>query len=178
MRKRRYVLAVVVLAMVTGLLISIPSSSARTTSSQNTWYRFWVHMNAYAHWTINGCFRDGGQNATWKDYNGGCGGSMEAGDFRAHAFVHSTRVGWGWNGSELTVHGPGFTLYGVKPYNWFWYTVQDAVIDGVHYESGSTGSPGHMGGPLYVNLSSRQYLANAKLHEGQSMDLEGYLRAK
>jgi hypothetical protein len=165
----------VVLAMLVALAVG-----GRTSSANTGYVHFYVHMNAYDHrGNYQGCTNLSGGTATWESSWGRCHGAMEEGKFLSHHFAHSSAVSWTWDGSSLSVNGPGFSLHGTKPHNWYTFTVTKAVIDGVTYHSAvHHGVPaGHPGGPLYVTLTSKRFFKpqDSRGREGQVLDLNGYL---
>jgi len=171
----------VLLVLTAVSLVLVSGAGARQTRNANTGYiHFYVHMNAYDHWgDYQGCTDLHGGMATWQSSWGRCRGAMEEGSFLQHRFAHSSAVSWTWDGSNLSVEGPGFQLHGHKPHNWYTFTITSATIDGVHYLSAVHAgvSAGHPGGPLYVTLTSKRFFkpGDSRGREGQVLDLNGYL---
>lgn len=170
------------LAIVVALAAALVGTVSAGAGAHSTthWIRFYVHMNAYAHWGV-GCSvpGKGDEAAEWDSPTGVCYGSMEEGSFLNHHFAHSSKVSWTWNShGGLTVAGHGWRLVGLKPHNWYTFTVHEGYIDGAEYVTGTTGAAGHPDGPLYVDLTSKLFYSGIQRQQGQVLDLQGYLRAK
>jgi hypothetical protein len=165
--RARSIAAFVVLAL--GFVLA---SSAGARQQDHTYYKLYLHMNAYSHW--------GHCTDEWHASSGTCYGLIEEGSFRHHTFPHSTKVTWTWgkSGTKLTISSAHIYLDGNKPHNWFTFDVTSASIATVLYQSDLVAgvSAGHPGGPLYVDL--RGHTKSIGHDAGLSMDLTGYLRAR
>jgi hypothetical protein len=165
--RARSIAALVALAL--GFVLA---SSAGARQQNYTYYKIYLHMNAYDHW--------GECNAEWHASSGSCDGLIEEGSFRHHTFPHSTKVKWTWShsGTKLNIRSDHIYLDGNKPHNWFTFDVTSASVATVLYQSDFVaGVPaGQPGGPLYVDL--RGHTGSIGHRAGMSMDLHGYLRAR
>jgi hypothetical protein len=165
--RARSIAALVALAL--GFVLA---SSAGARQQNHTYYKLYLHMNAYSHW--------GHCTDEWHASSGTCYGLIEEGSFREHTFPHSTKVTWTWgkSGTKLTISSAHIYLDGNKPHNWFTFDVTSASIATVLYQSDLVAgvSAGHPGGPLYVDL--RGHTKSIGHDAGLSMDLTGYLRAR
>jgi hypothetical protein len=171
MRSRRRLALLVVLVLMPIGVLQAATAGARPSRSAHTWHYFHVHMNAYDHW--------GSCTADWSAHSGQCTGLMEAGTFEDVHFAHSEKISWYWSGTEVVTYfdlsAHRRYLKGTKPHNWHTFTATAGFLAGRDgWVTGTDASPGHVDGPLFVNLTSHSDIH----HKGYSIDLHGYLRQK
>lgn len=173
-------LRLLVAAFAAAALVAAPAGDAFF----GPWKAVHIHLNAYAHW--GKCYIPGGSNShrnpEWDMPKVNCTGMGEVGFLAGHSFLeHSSKATFLWDGNYFHAggHEPNGSVWGLEGFksaNFHEFTVTNATINGQKYETAAM----HLGlgGPLKVALNSHQYFVGGVIHQGFSLDLSGYLRAK
>lgn len=166
-------------AFAAATLIAAPTGGA---SLWGPWKPVHIHLNAYAHW--GHCYVPGkiGTAPEWDNAKVNCTGMGELGMLSGKEFLaHSSKATFLWDGDYFhagghELDGRVWGLEGFKSKNFHEFTVTNATINGVKYETGPVTNG--LGGPLLVTLNHHKYFSGGVLTQGFSLNLKGWLREK